>query len=258
MLKQRQRQHRLRRAPFLHNEQDRQHRRGRQARDHERMAPAKRAAFDDRAGKTTKGCDRRALARQIDLALLMSWGLGGIAPAQPQAGETDRQIDQEDRPPANQRNQAAANQRPGDQCEAGTGGPNSHRATALFFVRVGVAEQRKGVGNENGGTESLDRSCRDQDRGIGRECTGERRCRENRKTRHEDSLGAEPIAERAGSQNEGGEGDGVGADNPLQLGNAAAQRGADAVERGVDDGDIELNDAIAEAHGRQRQRRRKI
>jgi hypothetical protein len=41
----------------------------------------------------------------------------------------------------------------------------------------------------------------------------------------------------------------------LQLGDTAAQRAADAVERGVDDGDVELNHAVAEAHGGERQRR---
>ena len=85
------------------------------------------------------------------------------------------------------------------------------------------------------------------------------RCRgEDGKTRHENPLRADAVAERARGENEGGKRDGVGADNPLQLRDAAAQRRADAVERGVDDGDVELNHAIAEAHGRQRQRRREV
>ena len=62
------------------------------------------------------------------------------------------------------------------------------------------------------------------------------------------------IAQGASGQNERRKGDGISADNPLQLRHAAAQRGADAVDGGVDDGDIELNHAIAKTHRRQRQR----
>jgi hypothetical protein len=67
-------------------------------------------------------------------------------------------------------------------------------------------------------------------------------------------LRAQAIAERAGRQNERRECDGVGADHPLQFGHPAAERRSNAVERRVDDGDVELNDAVTEAHRRKRQR----
>jgi hypothetical protein len=102
--------------------------------------------------------------------------------------------------------------------------------------------------------ETLHASCRNRDGGIKRKRAADRCCREDGKPRHEDSLGTDPIAQRAGGQNEGGEGDGVGADDPLQLRHAAAQRGADTVECGIDDGDVELNHAVAQAHGGKRQR----
>jgi len=77
---------------------------------------------------------------------------------------------------------------------------------------------------------------------------------EDREPGHEDFLGAQAIAQRAGGQDERGKRDGVGRDHPLQLRYAAAERRADAVQCCVDDGDIELHDAIAETHRGERQR----
>jgi hypothetical protein len=150
--------------------------------------------------------------------------------------------------------QPAADQRSRCQCKAGAGGPDTDRTAALLFVGIGMAEQCQRIRNQHGRTEALNRSCRDQDEGIGRQRASHRRCRENGKTRHEHPLGADTVSQRARGENEGGKRDGVGADHPLQFGNATAERGADAAERGVDDGDVELNHAVAKAHGRQRQR----
>jgi hypothetical protein len=82
----------------------------------------------------------------------------------------------------------------------------------------------------------------------------ERSGNENREAEHEDPLGAQPVAQRAGGEDEGGEGDGVGVDDPLQVGDRSAEIGADGIDRHIDDGDVELHDHIAEAHGRECQR----
>src|SRR5665213_2266802 len=245
-----------RRAPLLPDEQDGQYRGCDKTRDHQSTAKTQRAALDDGAGETTQCGDRRDLARQVDLALWRSRGLRGIAPAQPQPGKTDRQIDKEDRAPADQRDQSAADQRPGGKRQARTGRPDADRAATLLVVRIGVAEQRQRVWNQDRRAESLHRAGRDQDGGVGCQRTRHRRRGEDGKTRHEHPLGADAIAERARGQNEGGKGDGIARDHPLQFGDAAAERRTDAAERGVDDGDVELDHAIAEAHGRERQRRR--
>ena len=98
----------------------------------------------------------------------------------------------------------------------------------------------------------------DKGRRTGRQRAGHRGCGEDGKARDEHPLGADAVAERAGGENEGGKRNGVGVHHPLQFGNTAAERRADAVERGIDDGDVELDHAIAEAHRRKRQRRREI
>jgi hypothetical protein len=86
-----------------------------------------------------------------------------------------------------------------------------------------VAEQCERVRNQDRGAKSLDGSCGNQDDRVRRERAGHRRGRENRKTRDEHPPGANAIAERPRRENEGGKRDRVGADDPLQLGDATAQ-----------------------------------
>ena len=62
------------------------------------------------------------LPRQIEIAL-RARRIGGVAPGQPQTGKADRQIDQKDAAPTEQRDQSAANQRPCGEREAGACGP---------------------------------------------------------------------------------------------------------------------------------------
>ena len=79
-------------------------------------------------------------------------------------------------------------------------------------------------GTRTAAPKSLDGSRRDQDGRVGASAQASEAEREDRKAGHEHPLGADAIAERAGGENEGGERDGVGADDPLQLRHAAAER----------------------------------
>src|SRR6202044_3757772 len=155
-----------------------------------------RTAFDDRAGETAEGSDRRELARQVDLALLLSGGLGGVAPTQPQTREADWQANEKDRAPAAQRDQSATDQRARREREAGAGGPDPHRATALPFIGIGVVQQRQRVRNQDRRAKSLNAPRRDKASCMGRQRTGDRRCREDGETRHEDPLRADTVAQR--------------------------------------------------------------
>jgi hypothetical protein len=102
----------------------------------------------------------------------------------------------------------------------------------------------------------LHRTRRDQDRGVGRQRTGKRRCGEKRKARHEDAFCAEPVAQRAGGEDQRRKCNRVGADHPLQLGNASAEGIPDRTQGRVDDRHVELDDAVTKAHRGERQRLR--
>jgi hypothetical protein len=215
------------------------------------------AGFDQRARQHAKGCDRRDLAGQVELALGQPRRLAGKAPGQPQSGEPDRQIDQEDRAPSGQRDQRTAEEGARGQRQARACRPHRNRAAARLRIGIGMVEQRQRVRHQDGGRQALHAARRDQDRRVRRQRASKRRRGEQRKTRHENVSRAEAVAERAGREDERRECNRVGADHPLQFRNAAAQRGADRVQRGVDDGDVELHHAIAETHGSQRQGRGK-
>ncbi|MET4035390.1 hypothetical protein ABMB68_006882 [Bradyrhizobium sp. RT4a] len=184
-------------------------------------------------------------------------GLAGVAPAQPQAGKTDRQVDQEDRAPADQRDQCAADEGTGSERQARSGGPDRHGAATRAGVHIGMIEQRQGIRHQDRRRQPLHQPRCDQHDRIGRHRAGERGRGEDGEPRHEDALGADAIAERTGGQNESGKGDGIGADHPLQLGDAAAERFSHRIQSGVDDGDVELDHAIAEAHRGKREGCRK-
>jgi len=237
---------------------DKQHRKDRKrckARDDERTAPSERAALDNCAGEKAERCDRGDLTRQVYPALRRSRRLAGKAPRQPQPRKADRQINEEDRAPADQCDQAAAHNGTSRQRKACAGGPDTDRASTSFFVRIGVTEQRQRVRHQNGGRQALGTARGNQRRCIGRQRAGDGGRRKQGKARDEYPLRTDPVAQCTRRQDEGRKSDGVGAHHPLQFGNAAAKRGSDGIERGVDDGDVELNHAITETHRRERQRR---
>jgi hypothetical protein len=121
-----------------------------------------------------------------------------------------------------------------------------------------VIEQRQRVRHQDRRRQALRGARGDQEHRRRGQCACERSQREDRKAPYEYPFGAYAVTERAGGQNEGSERDGIGGHHPLQLGDAAAERGADAAQRGIDDGDVELHHAKAEAHGRKRQRPREM
>jgi hypothetical protein len=116
-----------------------------------------------------------------------------------------------------------------------------------------VAEERKRVRHQDRRANTLGRACRNQNRRRRRQCASQRSGCKDTEAGHEDFLGAEAIAQCASGQNERRKSDSIGADDPLQFGHAAAQRRTHAVQGSVHDGDIELNDAVAETHRGKRQ-----
>jgi len=197
------------------------------------------------------------LAGQVELVLRMARGLGHMGRGEPEADKPDRQVDQEDRAPTDQRDQGTADERPRGQRKTRARRPHGHCTTPRPVVGKSVVEQRQRVRHQDRCAKALHAARRDQARRIRRQRTGERGRGEDHKPRHEDAPGAQAVAERTGGQDEGGKGDGVGVDHPLQFGDAAAERGRDAGERGVHDGHVKLHHAIAEAHGSKCQRDRR-
>jgi hypothetical protein len=88
---------------------------------------------------------------------------------------------------------------------------------------------------------------RDQHPGALRQAADQRRDAEQRHATDEHAAGADPVTERAAGKQQRGEGKRIGVNHPLQAAYAHRQRGADPVQRNIDDGDIELNHDETEA-----------
>jgi len=76
--------------------------------------------------------------------------------------------------------------------------------------------------------------------------------RENDQPGDEHQPPPEAVGERAGGQQEGGERQRVGVDDPLQVGEARVQRALDVRKRDVDDGDVEQQHEDRHRDGDQR------
>jgi hypothetical protein len=102
------------------------------------LQPTVAPTLDDGGRENSQETDSRGLPRQIEL-MLAAGGIGRIAPSQQQTGEADRQIDQKDASPAEQCNQAAADQRSSGESQTGASRPQADRC----FCREHQANERK-------------------------------------------------------------------------------------------------------------------
>ena len=91
---------------------------------------------------------------------------------------------------------------------------------------------------------------RDQDAEARRECAGGRGEAEQHQPGGVRASPAEPVAERGGGDDPGGEGEGVGVDDPGQVARAAAEVGVDRGQGGDDDERVEGDQQVG-ARGQQ-------
>src|SRR6185437_1026731 len=161
------------------------------------------------------------------IAALVAGRFFGISQAQPDAQCAYRQIDEEDTSPSPCADQQTSDDRSDGDSDAGAGRPDTDGPGFLSLLGKGVVEQGKRTGDENGRTDTLyDPRC--DKKGQGRGNGASQRCeRENDEAGRKDPFGANAVTECAGSKDEGGEGQRIGVDHPLQCGHATADRSAD-------------------------------
>ena len=171
---------------------------------------------------------------------------------QPQQQRSDGHVDQEDPAPAGAVDEQAADDGADGQRGAGDGAPHAEREAALATLEL-VREQGERGGEHGRRSDAL---------GAARDVEGEpgarraARCREQcegEQAGGEDRSPADPVGERAGREQRRGEGEGVGVDHPLQLGEAGVEIVADDGEGDVDDGDVEQQHRRARRHDGERE-----
>jgi hypothetical protein len=174
--------------------------------------------------------------------------LARVAERQPDRDQPDRDVDEEDRSPSKRRDQRAAADRAAGQADRRAGGPHPNRPSALARLRIGVVEQDQRARDQHRGAQTLHGPGPDQDRERRRQAAEPGGGCEHCEPGDEHPPRSDPVAESPGRQDERGEHDRVGADDPLQGRDTAAERVADWSDRHVDHADVELDHAEAEAH----------
>ena len=154
------------------------------------------------------------------------------------AADPDRDVDEEDPLPAEALGDDAADQRPDRDGAADRRAPDAERRRPVFAVEL-LADQGQRGGEHPGAADPLQAAGEvEQGRVLG-DAAEERGEGEDPEADREDAPAPEPVAERAGGEQEGGEGQRVGVDDPLQAGEAGVEFALDVRQGDVDDGDVE-------------------
>jgi hypothetical protein len=125
--------------------------------------------------------------------------------------------------------------------------PQAAGAAPLRPGREHVGDQRQRTGEQRGRAEPLYHPRRDKDPHRGRRRAGRTSEAEDRQTSEEACARADPVGQRPGAEQEGGEGDRVAAYDPLGTGERAAEVADDRAQGDVHDRRVERDHQGAEA-----------
>jgi len=181
----------------------------------------------------------------------------GSALAQLQVGDgdrrhADRDVEVEDRLPAEAVGEGAADQRPDRHRDPDRGTVDPHRGAALAAGRELLGDQRQRDREHHRAADALQAAGEVEEGRVGRQRAEQRGDREDREAEGEDAPAAEPVGERAGGQQEHRERQDVGVDDPLEVGEARVERRTQVGQRHVHDGQVEHEHEGRERHDPER------
>lgn len=158
----------------------------------------------------------------------------------------DRQhdVEPEERRPLEPLQQQCGDEHADRSSPAGDADPDADGLRS-FFDREGGRDDREGRGHDRGRADAHDGAQGDEGLGGIDEGGGRGGEAEDREAHHEDSLAADTVADRARGEQQAGEDDGVGVDDPGELGLARARRAGEARQ-----GDVEPTDRRHDGHER--------
>ena len=211
-----------------------------------RAAPAEVVAVDDAPHEGQQAGADEAQARDVEPAL-GPVGLGQAGVGQRDDDEPDRHVEPEDPVPVEALGDRATDERPDGDGQTGDAAPGAERDRATLGRDRG-GQDGQGQRRDDGATDALDGAGEDQDVGRRRQ-RGERRAAdEDGHPDEEHPLATEPVAERGAGDEQDREGQGVGVDHPLEVGQARA-------EIALDDGQGGRHDEVVEGDHEQGERR---
>src|SRR6266508_1832951 len=160
----------------------------------------------------------------------------------------DWQVDQEDVPPGADVDQPAADERADRGGHRGQAGPGADGAAAVLEPEGGL-QDGQAAGGEQRAADALQHAAGDQHRQRRRDRAHGRGQREPDDADHEQAAPAEPVAERATEQDQGGEHQHVAVQDPLQPAHVGVEVAPHRGQRHVDHRAVEEGHAGAECCG---------
>ncbi len=234
-----QRQHRFGGAPFAEDEAGQGHDAGDEGGDDPAVGPAVLVAMDDAPHDGEQAAARERQAGQVK-ALARAEGLVESKQRQHDGGDADGHVDPEDRLPGEPFGDRAAHERPDGDGEAADAAPRAQRDGASLR-RDGSREDRQGERQDDGAAEALDGPGDDERVRCRAERGGGRAGREDGEADDEHPAPPEAVAERGAGQEQDGEREGVGVDDPLELLERRTKVEADDRQRGRHDEVVEAD-----------------
>ncbi len=224
--------------------------------EHAEGAPAEPVGGDDPVGEGGHPEGDQHGPREVEVTVLdLAPSFGHEAAAEEHDREPDRDVDDEDRRPAERLGEDPAEQDPGGRADGADRAPGTQRAVARRALVKGGRDDRQGGGGEDRSADPLQRAGGDQGAGGGRDRAEQGGAREDQRAGVEHASAAEEIRGAPAEQQETREGEGVSVQDPLQAIGGEAQRILDRRQGDVHDRDIEDHHELAQTdHEQQRVR----
>jgi hypothetical protein len=238
-LEQPEREHRLPHPAFDRKEGGEQDRGADGERDDHGAAPALLVAAQERQHDQEQTAAEGDEPAPVDPGCVRVTGL-----TQPQVGDRDRRdpdrdVEEEDRLPSDAVDEGAADEGPDRDCASDRRPVDAHRHPPFPAGGELLGDQSQGDGEHHRAAHALERSRQVQEGRIGCQPAEQRCDREDPQAPGEHPPAAQPVGQRAGGQHQRRQGQRVGVDHPLELGEAGPEVLLDRRQRRVHDGDVE-------------------
>ncbi len=242
-------------APALVEEQGQERGRcGQGAAEGARGGPAGARALDDGVRQAAHQHDDQELPDGVQPAGPGRAGLGYEARGADEGGQPDRQVEPEDRPPADTLDEHPAHHRAHRHRDAHDRAPDSYGPGTLAGRGEGVGDDGHGHRVEHRGTDRLDDAEGDEPAEVGRQSAQQRAEGEESQAGLEDAAAAEPVPGGAGEHQQRGQHDQVGVGGPLQPGQRTVQIALHGGQCHVEHRVVEVAEEDTRATDRQHQR----
>ncbi len=232
-------------------ERHQQHSRPDQAPGDLGRAPAVGAAADEPVDQRAERAGERHQAEPVDPTGVRIAGLGDREQSDRDRDNANRKVHEEDPSPGQPAGQHPAEDRAHSDRHAGDG-PEDPEGDPAVAAAKRVGEQRQGRREHDRTADTLPGPGQDEEQRGLREAAQQRPDGEHGRADGEHQPSTEPVRQRAGRQQQGGQRQSVGVDRPLQVRQRGAERPPDVRQRHVHDRDVKQQHEDADADRRER------